>query len=140
MKPNGRPPFVPTETQQAIVCALLANGVPHDVCRQHIVNPQTGRALSSGTFRKVFAQEIETGMTMQCARVTQNLFRIATGDTAQAATAAMFWLRCRAGWRVAELGDVKTPDEAVRTFTSEAEVEAHVKDLVERYGRRSRVP
>ncbi|MBB2930146.1 hypothetical protein [Paraburkholderia silvatlantica] len=138
-KPNGRPAFLPTKTQREIVCALLACGVPHDLCRLHVINPETHRPLNYRTFVRAFEHEIQTAVTMQCARVTQNLYRIAVGDSPQAVQAAMFWLRCRAGWRAAEPEDVKPPlDGPPRTFTSEAEVEAHVKELIERYGRRSR--
>jgi hypothetical protein len=137
-KPNGRPAFVPTKTQREIVCALLACGVAHELCLAHVINPQTHRPVNYRTFRRAFEHEIETAVTEQCARVTQNLYRIAVGDSPQAVQAATFWLRCRAGWRAATDEDIKPTIDPPRTFNSEAEVAERVKELVERYGRRSR--
>jgi hypothetical protein len=104
-----------------------------------VINPATEKPLHYQTFIKVFSDEIRNGLNLANAKVTQNLFKIATGDSAQAATAAFNWLRCRAGWRPADIEDVKPPvDDAPRTFNSEEEVVDRVKDLVSRYGRKSR--
>jgi hypothetical protein len=120
------------------VSALIVNGVAHDLARLHVINPTTHKPVNYRTFRNAFASEIETANTLQLARVTMNLFRIATGGSAQAASAAQFWLRCKGGWRPAEIEDVTPPLDPPQTFSSEEEVAAHVKALVERYGRRSR--
>lgn len=139
-RPNaGRKPFAPSKQQRELVAALMQCGVSIAMAHPLIINPATEKPLNYRTFIKVFDDEIRNGLNLANARVTQNLYKIATGDSAQAATAAFNWLRCRAGWRAADIEDVKPPaDDAPRTFNSESEVEERVKDLVSRYGRKSR--
>jgi hypothetical protein len=55
--------------------------------------------ISHMTLRKHYRQELDFGMDEANANVATNLYRIAIGRTAQAAPAAMFWLKTRAGWR-----------------------------------------
>ena len=46
-----------------------------------------------------YPDELDTGDVKANAKVAQNLFRIATSETPQAVTAAIFWMKARAGWR-----------------------------------------
>ena len=52
--------------------------------------------------RRHYHEELEVGVTEANAAVAGNLFRIATGDGPGAVTAAIFWLKTRAGWREAD--------------------------------------
>lgn len=51
------------------------------------------------TLRKHYRSELDHGHTKANARVAENLFRKATGEGREAVTAAIFWLKARAGWR-----------------------------------------
>lgn len=89
----GRPEFQPTDTMRSTVKAMAAYGVPQD---------DIGRVVgcSPPTLRKYFWTELETAATEANAKVAQTLFRTATeGKGKEAVTAAIFWLKCRAGWR-----------------------------------------
>jgi hypothetical protein len=136
---SGRKPYAPSKAQRQLVASLMQCGVSITAAHPLVINPATEKPLHYQTFIKVFSDEIRNGLNLANANVTANLYKIATGDSAQAASAAFNWLRCRAGWRPAEIEDVKPPaEDAPRTFNSEAEVEERVKDLVARYGRPSR--
>jgi hypothetical protein len=66
-------------------------GIPHD---------DIGLALQidAKTLRRHYRIELDTGHIRANAKVAQNLFRLATGEGREAVTAAMFWLKTRAGW------------------------------------------
>jgi hypothetical protein len=66
--------------------------------------------ISHPTLRKHYRQELDFGMDEANANVVLSLYRIATGRTSQAAIAAMFWLKTRAGWR--ETSPAPPPDTA----------------------------
>jgi hypothetical protein len=55
--------------------------------------------IASKTLRKHFRAELDTGHIRASAKVAGNLYRIATGSGREAVTAAIFWLKVRAGWR-----------------------------------------
>ena len=51
--------------------------------------------ITKNTLLKYYRKELDTAMTMANAKVAQSLFQQATaGNT----SAAIFWLKCRAGW------------------------------------------
>lgn len=54
------------------------------------------------TLRKHFRQELDTAATQANARVAGALFKKATGDGPSSVTAAIFWLKARAGWQEAK--------------------------------------
>lgn len=51
------------------------------------------------TLRKHYRQELDQGHTKANIKVAENLFRKATGEGREAVTAAIFWLKARAGWK-----------------------------------------
>jgi hypothetical protein len=51
------------------------------------------------TLRKHYRAELDHGHTKANARVAESLYRKATSDGPQSVTAAIFWLKTRAGWR-----------------------------------------
>lgn len=55
--------------------------------------------IAPKTLRKHYRTELDHGHTKANARVAENLFRKATGEGREAVTAAIFWLKARAGWR-----------------------------------------
>ena len=105
---RGRPAFVPTEDQRRQVKAMAAYGVPQD-------DIATVLAIDAKTLRKHFWSDLQTGVLEANAKVAQSLFQRATTEKGSAGvTAAIFWLKVRAGWREppapAELG--KKADQA----------------------------
>jgi hypothetical protein len=98
---NGKqPPHVPTGETRAKAWFMSVSGVPQARIGEVI-------GISDNTLRKHYRRELTCGMTEANTAVARNLYGIATGKSAQAASAAMFWLKTRAGWR--ETGE---PDDA----------------------------
>ncbi len=95
----GRPSFEPTDQQRAQVRLMVAAGVPdYDVAK--VIG------VSMPTMRKHFWQELEVGHIMANTKVAQTLFRQATDETnPKSVTAAIFWLKCRAGWKEAQVAE-----------------------------------
>jgi hypothetical protein len=98
----ARPPFQPTDEQRRMVRSLAAYGTKQDDIAIIL-------ELSSRTVRKHFRKELDRGALEANNKVAQALFKKAIeGDT----TSAIFWLKCRAGWRERgglELGSVPAP-------------------------------
>lgn len=90
---RGRPRFLATDAQRAQVKAMAAYGVPQaDIGLVIGCDPKT--------LRLHFQSELETAAAEANAKVAQSLFKRATEGTGkEAVTAAIFWLKCRAGWR-----------------------------------------
>ena len=71
---------------------MAGYGIPEtDIARVLGIDPKT--------LRKHYRDELDTGHIKANAKVAESLFRKALGNTPQAVTAAIFWLKCRAGWR-----------------------------------------
>lgn len=88
----GRPPYEPTDKDRAQVSLLAAMGIPdYDIAKV--------MQLSGPTLRKYFAHELEVGHIQANAKVAQSLFKQATDQTKPSVAAAIFWLKCRAGWK-----------------------------------------
>jgi hypothetical protein len=94
----SRPAHEPTEESRRTVKAMAAFGIPHiDIAR--------ALGISAPTMRRHYRGELQSGGILATAKVAQNLFRIATGDGRGTVQAAIFWLKCRAGWRDSAAGD-----------------------------------
>lgn len=66
-----------------------------------IIEPEIARFLGIDpkTLRKYFADELATGHIKANAAVAQSLYKKALGDGNQSVTAAIFFLKTRAGWK-----------------------------------------
>ncbi len=103
----GRPAHLPGPTERRQVEAMAGYGIPEaDIARVLGIDPKT--------LRKHYRDELDTGHILANAKVAESLFRKATGDHRQAVTAAIFWLKTRAGWKENREpgGGVETPSEA----------------------------
>lgn len=98
----GHPPFKPDQEQRMMVSVMSSCGFPHEAICQRIINPRTGKPIDAKTLRRAFRAELDAGMATANAIVAQSLFKKATGSGAQSVTAAIFWLKCRAGWKPIE--------------------------------------
>ena len=98
----ARPKFEPTPEQRLTVSIMAASGFPPPQICERIINPTTGRAIDKKSLLRAFPEEVENGQITANAVVAQSLFKKATGNGAQSVTAAIFWLKCRAGWKPTE--------------------------------------
>ena len=93
----GPKPHQPTEQSIKLVEAMVACGVPQiEVAAVIGIDPKT--------LRLYYSETIAVAATKANTQVAQSLFNKATskGITGPSVTAAIFWLKCRAGWRHAE--------------------------------------
>lgn len=95
----GRPPFRPTDEQRAHVETLAGLGLKREEIVLLVTNPATGRPIDEKTLSKHFAAELARGGPKANAKIAQSLFRKATGDGSQSVTAAIWWTKCRMGWK-----------------------------------------
>ena len=98
----GRKPFEPTSEHRMTVSLMAASGFPQKQIVERIINPGTGKGIDLHTLEKHFREELDAGMETANAIVAQSLFKKATGNGPQSVTAAIFWLKCRAGWKPVE--------------------------------------
>lgn len=85
----------PTPQRRRLVEALGANGV-----RQETIARVLG--IDPKTLRKHYRNELDLGAVRATCAVAEALLRHATGDGPGALAAAIFWLKCRAGWRAGD--------------------------------------
>ena len=103
----GRKPFRPTRGDRQRVRKLVGFGLRQEEIAQLVMNRKTGKPISEATLRKHFAHELAVGASEANSKVAEALFRKATGDGPQSVTAAIWWTKCRMGWKervVAEVG------------------------------------
>jgi len=83
-------PCEPTPEDRRMVRAFAGFGVPQEDIARHL-------GLDSKTLRKHFRNELDRGIVDANAKVAQSLFQMAT--TGKNVAAAIFWMKCRGGWR-----------------------------------------
>jgi hypothetical protein len=96
---KGQQPHVPTDETRRKAWFMAATGVPQIKIGRSI-------GISDRTLSEYYRRELDLGMPEANTTVAKNRYRIATGTSPQAASAAMFWLKTRAGWR-----ETGPPDE-----------------------------
>lgn len=97
-----RKKYEPDDATRKMVRALAGYGIPQqDMCRV-VINPETSKPIDLKTLRRVFREELDTGEVQANAKVAESLFKHATGTGKGAVTAAIFWLKTRAGWKPTE--------------------------------------
>jgi hypothetical protein len=87
----GRPRYQANDAHRRVVRAMAAYGVPQKEIAASI-------GISAPTLRLNYADELAKSAAEANAKVAESLFRKALGSTLQSVTAAIFWLKCRAGW------------------------------------------
>ena len=123
-KPNGRPPFVPTDEMRALVQAMSINQVPHaDIAAAFAFFPGRMKRLSVSTLERKFKDQLGHGLAVANARVTSGLFRNATTATKQYPgghpLSQFFWLKTRAGWKDTQHVDISFLNADISQFTDE---------------------
>jgi hypothetical protein len=88
---RGRPRHTPDNETRNLVESLSGFGIPQDeIARLVGIDPKT--------LRFHYADQIELGTIKATAKVAQNLFTMACKPTREGLSAAIFWLKVRAGW------------------------------------------
>ena len=88
----GRKAHQPDQGTRRQVEAMAGFGVPEaDIAGVIGIDPKT--------LRRHYRDELKQGHVKANARVAESLYRKATSDGAQSVTAAIFWLKTRAGWK-----------------------------------------
>jgi hypothetical protein len=95
----ANPPHEPTDAQIATVRAMSAYGIPQDDIAKVI-------GIDPKTLRKHYSEQLEKGSIEATAKVAEFLFKQATTTSV---AAAMFWMKCRAGWSEKTRVEVSTP-------------------------------
>jgi hypothetical protein len=80
----------PTEQQRSQATLLSSYGIPQEQIA-------TMLRLDAKTLRKHYRRELDVGMTEANTEVAKSLFHMATKG--QVPSAAIFWMKARAGWR-----------------------------------------
>ena len=100
MKP-GRKKHEPTDEIRKKVAALVGFGIPMEQIAPLV-------DLSMSTINKYYRTEIDSGTAQANAKIAQSLYTKALGDSHGSVTAAIFWLKTRAGWKETSVSEVKT--------------------------------
>lgn len=88
---RGRPPHAPTDETRTLVESLSGFGIPQtEIARLVGIDPKT--------LRFHYSDQLELGTIKATAKVAQNLFGLACKPTREGLSAAIFWLKVRAGW------------------------------------------
>ena len=88
----GRPRHEVTEMSTRQIEMLSGIGVPLD---------QIGRVvgIDKKTLIKHYREALDVGQAKATSKIAKRLFDIATGESKEALTACIFWLKCRGGWK-----------------------------------------
>jgi hypothetical protein len=80
--------------------AMAAYGVPEaDIAKVIAIDPKT--------LRKHYREELDVGSVKANSKIAASLYRKAMGDGPQSVTAAIFWLKTRAGWKETQIQENK---------------------------------
>lgn len=87
----GRKPHQPTKEARRQVCEMAGMGLPQDQICSLI-------GVSIATLHKHYKEELVSGAAKANFQVAKSLFRLATGENPNPAS-AMFWAKTRMKWR-----------------------------------------
>ena len=124
------PRYEPTDEQRKTVRALVGYGLRHEQICEVIINPRTKLPITEKTLRHHFKKEISEGGITANSLVAQSLFAKATGNGPSAVTAAIFWLKCRAGWKETNiLEHVGKDGDPIERKPTQQEIEDAIKAI-----------
>ena len=98
-----------TEENVRMVTQLSGLGIPHDqICG--ILD------ISKPSLYKYYQEELIKGKAKANAKISENLFKIATGTGREAVTACIFWLKTQARWTERQVLEIKDGTEQDNKF------------------------
>lgn len=98
--PVGRPPYVPSDETRDMVQTMAGLGLTREEIALCITNPKTGKPISTKTLNEHFSEQLAAGAPKLKAKIAGSLAKKAiSSDHPQAASSAMFIMKCRFGWR-----------------------------------------
>ena len=104
-----------TDENARMVTQLSGLGLPHEqICS--ILN------ISKPTIYKYYQEELIKGKATANAKISENLFKIATGTGREAVTACIFWLKTQARWtekQVLEIQDGTEQDDKFKQLITD---------------------
>tara|TARA_R110002012_G_scaffold298939_1_gene497659 strand:+ start:1889 stop:2272 length:384 start_codon:yes stop_codon:yes gene_type:complete len=104
-----------TEDNSRMVTQLSGLGLPHEqICS--MLN------ISKPSLYKYYQEELLNGKATANAKISENLFKIATGTGREAVTACIFWLKTQARWtekQVLEIQDGTEQDDKFRQLITD---------------------
>lgn len=122
----GRLPYKPTDEQRRTVETMIAAAIREDKIAACL-------GIDGKTLRKHFRDQIEKGVTKANTNVAARLYQIATtGEGRHAVTAAIFWLKCRAGWKETSALEVSGPNAGPITIDPVQALEDQLSGIAER--------
>lgn len=89
---GGRPSHKPTDATRKQVESMAGYGIPEDDIALSL-------DISAPTLRKHYRRELDLGHVKANSAVAQSLYKKALADGTSSVTAAIFWLKTRAGWK-----------------------------------------
>ena len=96
-----------TDENERMVTQLSGLGIPHEqICA--ILD------ISKPSLYKYYSDDLMKGKATANAKISENLFKIATGSGREAVTACIFWLKTQARWterQVLEIQDGTEQDD-----------------------------
>lgn len=91
-RPVGHPPYKVTEADRKKVRILASLGM-----RQ--VDIAAAFEIDLKTLRKYYREELDDGKLQTNSAVARSLYNMATDSKKPQVAAAIFWLKCQAGWK-----------------------------------------
>ena len=98
----GRPSHKPEPITRRQVEAMAGYGVPEADIAGMI-------GIDAKTLRKHYRSELDLGHVKANIKVAENLYCKATGEGRESVTAAIFWMKARAGWREIQRQEISGP-------------------------------
>ena len=77
--------------------------------------------IDPDVLRAHYAKELDGGHVKANARVAESLYRKALGEGREGVTAAIFWLKTRAGWKETSAHEITGKDKQPITIVISAE-------------------
>ena len=119
----GRRAQRPDPAGRRQVEAIAGYGIPEaDIATVLEIDPKT--------LRKHYRKELDKGHIKSTAKVAENLYKKATGEGREAVTAAIFWLKTRAGWKETVVQEVNA---VVRYVARIPEPVASTEEWLQKY-------
>ncbi len=95
--------FEPSDAMRAQVMTLSSYGLTHKQIAAVVLNPNTGKGISTATLHKHFQDELDRGKPIADSQVIQSIFQRAVDlKHPQGATCAIWWTKVRCGWVATE--------------------------------------